>query len=152
MSCCRPEIHHPHVTLVHWLVLFHGMTTLILEIDCVALHEQRLHVHLWPAKLEPRLEGRYPLKVFRGFVPISATHSLFYSLFFIPMQRCGRPPRLTAPILKMASGPGRSMLAANLKSDIRYHERKQAETHDTHQRIRGICQVGLQHLAQRKAS
>ena len=38
------------VTLVHCLVLFHGMTTLILEIDCVAFREQRLHVHLWPAK------------------------------------------------------------------------------------------------------
>ena len=50
MSCCIPEIHHPHVALVHWLVLFRGMTTLILEIDCVALREQRLHVHLWPAK------------------------------------------------------------------------------------------------------
>ena len=50
MSCCRPEIHDPHATLVHWLVLFHGMTTFILEIDCVALREQRLHVHLWPAK------------------------------------------------------------------------------------------------------
>ena len=38
------------VTLVHCLALFHGMTTLILEIDCVAFREQRLHVHLWPAK------------------------------------------------------------------------------------------------------
>ena len=39
------------VTLVHCLVLFHGMTTLILEIYCVAFREQRLHVHLAPANL-----------------------------------------------------------------------------------------------------
>ena len=39
------------IALVHCLVLFHGMTALILEIYCVAFREQRLHVHLAPAKI-----------------------------------------------------------------------------------------------------
>ena len=39
------------IALVHYLVWFHGMTTPILEIYCVAFREQRLHVHLAPAKM-----------------------------------------------------------------------------------------------------
>ena len=50
-------IHTVTVALIHCLVLFHGMTTLILEIDSVAFREQRLHVHLWPANLGASDQG-----------------------------------------------------------------------------------------------
>ena len=45
------------VTLLHYLALFHGMTTLILEIYCVACREQRFHGQLWPAKTGQMLHG-----------------------------------------------------------------------------------------------
>ena len=53
-----------------------------------SLLEPRVFFFLHP--LEPRLEARYPLRAFRGFVPISGTPSVFFNFQECPFSRDSR--------------------------------------------------------------